>query len=212
MYVLDPPMGLGETLSGKDSEGNLINGDKLGMKCDFYTIPTNAQRGNKTFPAAGHPIRAVLLRNTSGITLLGKRLGLLDANAGYAGLWNVDGYVVTLHKSPCVLIDPFLASTGVEDDAIFWGIIGGPVLVLTPMAGADFGSAISVGDMLVAATGSTSGATTSGRVAKIQLANATDAAGAAAGANAVWARALSAATTGQTNESLLVEVTNRWFG
>ena len=59
MYPLDPPFELGATLSGKDSDGNLINREKLGMMWDFYTVPVNAQRGKKAFPGGGKRIRCV---------------------------------------------------------------------------------------------------------------------------------------------------------
>ena len=206
----DPPFKLGETLNGKDSAGSLINYDKLGIVHQFYSVPASSLRGGKTPPAFGHAVRAIALRNTAGIALLGKRLGLVSVAAGYVGVSEVNGYSVTLNAGPVVLIDPWLASAGVADDDIFWGIIGGPALLRTASVGADFNGNISVGAELVAATGSTSGDTAGGRVSNIAIAAATDALTAA---RRVVCRALSARTTAETNSDLLVEMmAARWFG
>jgi hypothetical protein len=209
----DPPFKLGETLNGKDSAGNLINYDKLGIVHQFYSVPASSLRGGKTPPAFGHAVRAIALRNTAGFALLAKRMGLVSVVAGYVGVSEIVGYSVTLNAGPVVLIDPWLASAGVPDDDIFWGIIGGPALTRTPSVGADFNGNIAVGSTLVAATGSTSGDTAGGRVSNLKIASATDADGAMRAANAALCRALSARTTGETNADLLVEMmAARWFG
>jgi hypothetical protein len=212
MYPLDPPFELGATLSGKDSDGNLINREKLGMMWDFYTVPVNAQRGKKAFPGGGKRIRCVALRNVSGVTLLGKRLGLVSKTSGYAGVQEVDGYSATLAVKPVVAIDPFLPATGVADDDIFWGIIGGPVELLTPTSGGDFGSNIAIGDALIAAVGAGITNVAAGRVAKIQLSGATDATGAVAQIPGIFGRALQAAATTATDTAILVEMHCPWFG
>ena len=172
----EPPMNLGETLDGKDPDGVLTNESKLGQVHVFAAKPytaTNAVGGKQLY--TGKPIVAVLLRNTSGLTLLGKRLGQLDRTAGYAMTKNVDGYSTTLANQGVVLIDPYLPAAGVADDDIFWGIIKGPVPVLMPLVSTDHASTadIAVNDPLVAATGTTTGATTSGRVTKFTMVNAT---------------------------------------
>ena len=213
MYALDPPFELGTTLAGKDSNGNLINRDKLGMAFDFYTVPVNAQRGNKAAPGAGKRIRCIALRNTSGGVLLGKRLALVSKTAGYAGVHEVTGYSFVLASKPVIPIDPFLPATGVADDDIFGGVIGGPVELLTPTAGGDFGSAIAVGDPLIAAVGASTTSTNAGRIAKIQLSGATDAAGAVTQIPGIIGRSLGVAATTDTNIALLVEVgLGHWFG
>lgn len=170
MRVLsEPPMDLGETLDGLDDAGNTIHNDKLGSICYFEdkTARTNKNR------SSGKPIGAILLRNTSGLTLLGKRFGQIDRTAGRAMLTNVDGYSTTLANKGIVLIDPWLPSTGVADDAIFWGVFSGPALVLLPLTAADHTADIAVNDPLVAATGTTTGATTSGRVTHVRFIAAT---------------------------------------
>lgn len=173
----EPPMGLGETLSGTITQGGtttLLNEEKLGMVHVFRAKPytaTNAVGGKQQY--TGKPIVAVLLRNTSGITLLGRRFGQLSRTAGYVMTKEVDGYSTTLANQGIVLIDSYLPSTGVLDDDIFWGIVRGPATVLMPLLGSDHTADIAVNDPLVAATGTTTGATTSGRVTHYRAFNAT---------------------------------------
>lgn len=210
-----PPMDLGETLKGKDGDGNLINDDKLGQICFFDNKSSRRVHGRQT----GKPIGAVLLRNTAGITLLGKRFGQLDRTAGFAMNHNVDGYSTTLANKGIVLIDPYLPSTGVVDDDIFWGLFYGPALVLLPLLGSDHTADISVNDWLVGATGTTTGATTSGRVTHVRMTNATD--GQTGSANNAFnmaqncvGRAMSARTSQETTAGadLLVDLGIRIFG
>jgi hypothetical protein len=211
MFLEDPPMFLGETLKGTDADGNLINAERLGQ---IFTLPygrvaspqVRAAKGRFT----GHPITAVLLRNTSGGVLLGKRLGQLSRTAGFKPLQEVDGYSTTLANQGVVIIDSQLGSAGVASNDIFWGIIRGPATILTPIAGADFNGDIAVGGRLVSSTGTTTGATTSGRPSNVTM-NATtgltDAYKMAANAIGV---AMSARTTGETNADLLLNATIVW--
>src|SRR5688572_22178792 len=108
MLISSPPMELGQTLDGKDPEGNLQHEDKLGL---CHTFPIYLQTGGPNRSKSiktGRSVTAILLRNTSGLTLLGKRLGQLDRTAGYAMTKNVDGYSTTLSNKGVVLIDPNL--------------------------------------------------------------------------------------------------------
>lgn len=171
----NPPMELGTILTGTDdgtTTGNLINAEKLGQ---IYVFPasrmSNLIRGAKS-PFTGRPLTAVLLRNNSGITLLGKRLGQLSRVAGYAPCEQVLGYSTVLGNAGVVLIDPFLPSSGVPDKSIFWGILRGPALCLLPLTSTGHAD-ISVNDPLVGFTGTTTGATTSGRITKVQFIAAT---------------------------------------
>lgn len=217
MLLTSPPMNLGEVLDGKDPDGNLTNEDKLGM---VHTFPANTLTGgparSKTVKT-GKPITAILLRNTSGLTLLPKRLGQLSRAAGYAMIKEVDGYSTTLANTHVVLIDDNLPSSGVPDDDIFWGIISGPGLILTPITDTDFNGDIALGARLVAATGTTTGATTSGRVSNVTFTGATagntlngfDGFKMAAG---VLGRAMSARTSAETASDILVDWANRAFG
>lgn len=215
MKYVDPPFELGETLSGKDDDGNLINGHWLGQVFEF---PANRlgggsfASGNKA-RRTGRSILAVALRNESGFSLLPKRLARLTRTAGYSLLESVDGYSDTLREKEVVIIDEFLpASGGVADDDIFWGILCGPVTVLTPTAGGDFNGDIAVGNQLVSSTASTTGTSDAGRISNATF-NATTNTQAAinaalqqtfdAAVNLVgWA--LSSRTTGNTDSDILI--------
>jgi len=206
------PFGLGETLSGKDTDNNLINKHWLGLIYDHPLAPATAtdNRGNKA-RLSGRTIRAVILRNESGQTLYGKRVARLTATAGYSLVTSVDGYAgAGLANANVIIIDDKLATTGVADDDLFWGVISGPQVVLTAMAGADFNGDIAVGGFLVASTGTTTGATTSGRVSNITFTAAT-AGNTSNGldgfkmANNMVGVALSARTTGETHADLLID-------
>jgi hypothetical protein len=196
---------LGETLSGTDDDGNLINTQVIGTIRTFPAkdLSVNSLRGNKSF-RTGRDVVAVALRNESGLTLYGKRVARLTRTAGYSLLESVDGYADTLLEKQCVIIDEFLATDGVADDDIFWGIIGGPVIVLTGWAGADFSGDIAVGGQLVAATGSTTGVSSAGRVSNVTIVGQTGGTEAFQNAANQIGVALSARTTGETNSDLLI--------
>jgi hypothetical protein len=211
----EPPMGLGETLKGKDADGNLINEDKLGQICyfDSKTLRRDASR------ASGKPTGAVLLRNTAGFALLGKRFGQLDRTAGYAMNHNINGYSAVNANKGIALIDPYLPSAGCADDDIFWGLFSGPALVLLPLVASDHTADIAVNDPLVAATGTTTGVTTSGRVTHVRFAVATAGGTQAAqsGFDQMYGcvgRAMSARTSQETTAGadLLVDLAIKIFG
>lgn len=169
-FLTEPPMDLGQTYKGKDGDSNLINNHLLGQICYFDHKNARSDKARDT----GKPVGAVLLRNTSGLTLLGGRLGQLDRTAGTAMNHNVDGYSTTLGNRGIVLIDPWLDSNGVADDDIFWGVFYGVAKILLPLTSGDHTADIAVNDQLIAATGTTTGATTSGRVTHVRFVNATD--------------------------------------
>lgn len=211
------PFELGKTLKGTDADGNLINVEVLGREYTFNNIqttsPTGGVRGNYT----GEPLRVIALRNRSGVTLYGKRHAVLDyTTAGTVGVTDVKGYANTLAQGPVVLIDDNLATAGVADKDIFWGIVEGCALTLTSETGAGFGGAdIAVGNDLVAATAASStGSTTGGRVANVTFTNAT-AGNSSNGYDGYrmalnhLGTALSARTTGETSADLLIRVRNR---
>jgi hypothetical protein len=211
----EPPMGLGETLKGTDADSNLINTDKLGQIFYFDRKLTRAANSRDS----GKPIGAVLLRNTSAVVLLGKRFGQLDRTAGLGMNHNVNGYSTTLANKGVVAIDPWLPSAGVAINDIFWGVFSGPALVLLPLVGSDHTADIAVNDPLVASTGTTTGATTSGRVTHVRFTNATAGeTGAALNAfNMIYGcvgRAMSARTSQETTAGadLLVDLAIKLFG
>lgn len=203
MLFAAPPMELGQVLDGVDPDGNLTNEDKLGMVYTFGNYTPSGGPNRAKAISGGRPITAVLMRNTSGAALLPALLGQISRTAGYGMVKNVDGYSTTLANQGVVLIDPFLPAAGVASNDIFWGIIGGPALVNMPIAGADANGDIAVNAPLVSSTGTTTGATTSGRVSNVTFTAAT------AGntlngfdgfkmAYGVLGRAMSARTTGET--------------
>jgi hypothetical protein len=209
------PFELGKTLKGTDADGNLINSEVLGREFTFNNIqttsPTNGVRSFHT----GEPLRVIALRNRSGVTLYGKRHATLDlTTAGTAGVTDVKGLCDALAEAS-VLIDPELATVGVADKDIFWGVVEGLALTLTPEAGAGFNGDIAVGADLVAATAASStSSTTGGRVSNATFSGATD------GSTVAVLRAynlamnhlgtaLSARTTGETSADLLMRVRNR---
>lgn len=209
-HAHEPPFQLGETLKGTESSTGtavLINNDKLGIRCAFphvdYSI-TGLTTARSLL--SGEKICAIALRNTAGIALLPKRLVLLDVTAGYGMLKNADGYAHDLAIGPCVLVDPWLPSAGCADDDIFWGIYAGPAMCLTPTVAADFSTAIAAGAPLVAATGTTSGNSTGGRVSNITLPGQTGATAAFSMAQNLIGYALSARTTDVTNSDILVRL------
>lgn len=208
MYFSGPlPFDLGETLKGKDDDGNLIGKNWLGR---VYVI-TSRDVGNTAIARklANRQLLAVPLRNESGATMLGKRGALLTRTAGYSQLESVNGYAATLAEKGVVIIDEYLATNGVADDDIFWGIFAGPVTVLTPEAGAAFNGDIAVGAQLVAATASATNTTVAGRVSNVTLPGTTGATVAHAMAANQVGVAMSARTTGETNSDLLINASLR---
>lgn len=167
-------------------------------------------RGVKSDRLNGREVVCRLVRNMSGQTLYGKRLVQLDpTNPG-----RVLGYSNTL-AGEAYPVDEFLPAAGVPHGDLFWIVIKGPAVILTPMTGAEFQSTqITAGQVLVA--GTTSAASTA--------AGTTGSAGRIGGFNAVAAttagqftdilnyavnwigRAISAATSGNTNTGILVDV------
>lgn len=169
MLYVEPPFALGETLKGKDADNNLINTEILGKPFYFpHAVSTSKARPH------GRGIVAVALRNVSGLTMLGKRVVKLSAIAGYDQITAFDGYAAGgVANGLHAILDPNLSSAGVVDDDIAWCIVRGPCLVLVPLAGADFNGDIALGAELVNSTGTTSGATTSGRLSNVVFTAAT---------------------------------------
>jgi hypothetical protein len=196
------PFELGETVKGTDTDGNIITPEWAGK---VHVLSDSQVSAARLAPRrTGRQLLGIPVLNNSGITLLGKRLVRLKRAGGLTDLARADGYSATLNAVGLVFVDEYLASTGVADKFYFWGIVSGAITTLTPTVDADFNGQIGIGALLVAATGATTQTSSSGRVASITIANATDAAGAQAGAAGVVARALSARTTANTNADLLV--------
>lgn len=159
MFFSEPPMKLGETLQGTNPDAStiLINDHWLGQ-IFYHPTPPALDVGPR---ASGRPIKAILLRNTSGAILYGKRLGQIVQ--GVAAINNtVAGYTVASTAARCVIIDSWLGAGGVADDDIFWGILEGPCIGrMQTLASA--ASVVVPGAFLVAGSGAgTATNTTSG--------------------------------------------------
>lgn len=192
-----PPFELGETLSGTDDNGNLINKEWLGA---IFWFPAKPYRisgpGEIVRRRTGRPIKAMICRNTSGTTLYGKRLGQLDTatTAGHGACNEVTGYTVANTDKNFIIIDEFLASVGVADDDLFWGILEGPVIVRSQTLAAA-GSVIAKGAKVVVGTGAgTATNTTAGGVAMTTTCY----------VDQIVGTALSAQTTADTGTDLLI--------
>lgn len=209
------PFELGTTLKGTDADGNLINNEILGGCFTFNNITAVATTNGVRKVHSNEPLVVIALRNRSGVTLYGKRHATLDVStAGLTGVTDVKGYADTLGEGS-VLIDEFLASNGVADKDIFWGVVEGVALTLTPETGAAFNGDIAAGADLVAATAASStGSTTGGRVSNVTFTAAT-AGNTSNGfdgyrmARNCLGTALSARTTGETSADLLIRVRNQ---
>jgi hypothetical protein len=195
-----PPFARG-TFAGPQLDGGLEFPHLEGREFVFEDInpnPNGGANGQRT----GEYVTCRLVRNVSGATLLPKRLVKFDTTAGRYGS-RVIGYS-TLTAESSYPIDEYLPATGVPNNALFYIVVSGPALVLTDLAGGA-NNVFTVGQLLVALTAATTGATTAGRVAPIDLTGAT----AALGGQIIGrlGRALTARTTGNTNADLLVDIT-----
>jgi hypothetical protein len=154
-------------------------------------------------PRSGRPVTLLAVRNSAAAALLPKRL--VKFKAGKFGL-EVDGYCTSTAEKYAGVVDEFLPAAGVPVNDVFYIVVSGPSLVLTDLAGGA-NNLLPADTVLVALTAATSGATTAGRVSPQDLTGATAVLG-----NQVEnriGRALSAATTANTNSGLLTEIF-RW--
>lgn len=212
MITPEPPMLLGQTLTGTDSDGNLINGHWLGQEFVFPASASAAgqlrgQKGRLT----GRTIRARLVRNVAGFAVLGKRVVKFVESGGYSDFETIDGYCAVKADAHLAFSDPNLPSAGCADDDIMWVIIEGPTTVLSPFEAGGFDKAIAAGDPLVGATGSTTGTSGVGRVSVggVLAGGSLAATDAFNHARNNLGRALSARTTGETNAEILVDANIR---
>ena len=152
---------------------------------------------------AGTLVKVRIVRNSSGIALLPKRLARFKlANYGM----QVDGYTTTTAEEGYP-IDEFLPAAGVADKDLFYIVVEGPATCLTDLA-ASSANVFSAGSVLVALTAATSQCTTAGRVSINDLTGATQLL-ALQVQNRVGA-AMSAKTTANTNADALVHVKKSW--
>ena len=160
MLVDGQPFELGSYETGTDSAGALTAWEFPGRK---YIMPAKVDSGTPYSPklrAGGRQIEAVVLRNVSGGALLPARVVAAKlttavtpptgTNILYA-IEEVDAQSAGVAELHCCIVDPWLDSAGVPDDALFWGIVGGPCQARLAAAGNwGVGGDIVVGDYLVA--------------------------------------------------------------
>jgi hypothetical protein len=199
----NPPFPRGETFFGTSETVDTTSGAHLeGKEFQFRDVdPRSVGSGDRT----GRVVTCRVVRNMSGTTIYGGYLCTFRATAGKFG-GQVDGLVDTSAEL-CYPADEYLPSAGVRDKDLFYIVVGGPALIKTPLSG-DANNVFSVGSMVVGLTAATSGATTAGRAVAQDLTGATAPLG-----NNVQNRigvALSAATTANTNSTILVDVFKKW--
>jgi len=200
----NPPFCRGETFyNGETIDTANLGGLNLeGAEWVFEDVhpSTGVKRTNR-------PVRCRIVRNTAAIALEGKRLASFEAGALEYGS-RIDGYALNSAAdtpNEGYVIDEYLPSGGVAVNDLCWIVIEGPSAVLTTVAALP--SVFSIGQWAVAATGVTSGATTAGRIIP-QVFSSTAGTLAAQVQNRVG-RALSAATTANTNSSVVLDI-GKW--
>ncbi|MCX6141609.1 MAG: hypothetical protein NTZ35_00165 [Ignavibacteriales bacterium] len=184
-YLLDPPFALGQTL-GVSSLTSTEGASWVGAVKSFPDVnPITGQI------RSGRTKTCIAVRNTSGVALLPKRVGKFAVAAGTALFSTVDGYSLVANDEFVGVVDEHLPSSGVAANDVFWLTVKGPTEIL----GALSGTAIAVGDHLVAIVAATSGATTAGRVTPMPQATLITTNGAGNNAFGVLGYAVSAGTT-----------------
>lgn len=178
-----------------------------GVTIDTSTTPyggTNLEGKEWVFEdtnyGTGLYVTCRVVRNVSGAALLPKRL--VSFSSTYYGQ-RVDGYATTTAQV-AYPVDELLPTAGVVNNDLFYVVTKGPCLVKTDLAGGA-SNVIAVGDPLVSLTAATSGATTSGRIATASFAGATSVL--ALPVLNTLGRAMSAATTANTNGDMLTYIT-----
>lgn len=184
-FVNDPPFGLGQTLGVSSTDDGT---GWVGTVKQFPDVdPTTGQvRSNRMKTC-------IAVRNTSGVTLYGKRLvqfatGSFAAVDQYARETNFNGAV------PAGVTDEHLSSSGVAANDVFWVTVLGPTEV-------NCGGVVSAGSKLTAATAAAGGATDASTGGKAVTATAT----VASNDGGLVAYAVSSAAT--TGDDALVFVT-----
>lgn len=152
---------------------------------------------------SNRPVVRCLVRNVSTVALKPKRVVKWDTTAGYERK-RVAGYCSVTDELCAGVVDEHWPAAGVPVGELFWIVIKGPSLCLTdPEVAAT--NVHTVGAPVGALTAAASTSTTAGRVSAI--AATTNATGAQFNAivNKIG-RALSAKTTNETNEDILIDV------
>lgn len=158
-------------------------------------------------PRSQNEVTAILVRNSSGISLLPKMAVVWKSGARGK---EVDGYT-TARPSAAIagIVDEFLPSTGVANNDYFWLVVKGPCMCKTAVPGDEHNS-IGMDVWLVNVTAQHSTfSTTAGRVGPQILPTSgetTNITFAASEKAHRLGRAMSAKTTGNTDANILVFV------
>ena len=172
--------------------------DYEGTVRQFQDLAVSA--GGMKTKNSGRTVTCMLVRNTSAGALLPGRL--VSWQSGYIGR-RVDGYTTTDFARVAGVVDEHLPAAGVPRYDLFWLVVKGPTQVINSMSQV---ADIAEGDRLVALTGATSGATTSGRPQKAILAASTNAITEFGTFLGVFGRALTAKLSSSTNSLFVVDV------
>lgn len=202
-----PPFNRGEYEASEDLS------HMLGREWQFEDLDF-AQTSGARAARSGKMVSCRLVKNNTGAALLPKRLVTFSTTAGEYNthIGHSSSAYSCLTNDRAFPVDEFLPSAGVPDQAYFWVVTRGPAMCLLPLAGAGFNGDVSVGNTLSALTAATAGATTAGRVANtttVITVSGSDYVDVIKAAENYVGRALSAATTGNTGSSLLVDV-GKW--
>ena len=197
-----PPFGRGETF------GTTTDGEGLEWLGREFEFEDNYYDSNKPGKRTQHTVTCRVVQNDSAGALLPGYLVTFQAGSNNS---IVDGKTTTTGANG-VVVDEWLPAAGVAQYDLFYVVIRGPSSVYTSLAG-DGENVIDEDDILIALTGATSGATTSGRVIQQVLTAKTTELDTdlALQFNGAFARALSAKTTTQTNNTILAYISNRWL-
>ncbi len=200
-----PPFGRGEYEASSDL--SLLCGREYEFEDIDYAQTSGARKAR-----SGKMVRVRLVKNGSAAAIPPKTLVQFSTAAGADQYNAVASGLASVTNQRAFPADEFLPAAGAPVGAYFWVVVCGPCVCRTPLAGADFNGDIAVGGVLAALTAATSGATTAGRLANQVVtgsSQATDMSFTILAAENYVGRALSAATTGQTNADLLVDV-GKW--
>lgn len=155
---------------------------------------------DKTY-GTGRWVRVRVVRNAATIALAPKRALNLKSAAGVAG-GQVNGYAGT-QAQYTLIADEFLPSGGAAVGDLFYAVVDGPTLALTPRDAADV-NVINVGDSLHAQSAAATTSVTAGHVMTAVFTGATAVLQGQI-ANVVGV-ALSAKTTANTDASVLINM------
>jgi hypothetical protein len=183
------------TISSDDLPGT----QHEGKEWDFEDIDLS-QTGAR--PArTNHMVKCIAVRNMASFAIRPKAIvtGLLTAGVNFA---RTGGMCRVTAENVLGVADEYLPSAGCPQYDLFWCVVRGPSLVLSPLSNTS--ADIAVGNVLVALTAATSGATTSGRPTNQDLTGATAVLGEQV-MNKVG-RAMSLNSTNSTNASVLIYV------